>query len=151
MRDYLWQTGWSRLLADFLIMNKWPFLFYDGKKGGVVCTALTFFDCMMARVQVPMAAVEFVVGYHDLVLSLVGWSIYHRTRLPWISLRATFRLLELAPMPQGGRRWFRAPIILSSNAHYAGYAGYTLEQVFCGETMYIFTYKHFYWKLRYFF
>lgn len=37
MRDYLWQTGWSRLLADFLIMNKWPFLFYDGKKGGVVC------------------------------------------------------------------------------------------------------------------
>lgn len=39
-------------------------------------TALTFFDCMMARVQVPMAAVEFVVGYHDLVLSLVGWSPY---------------------------------------------------------------------------
>lgn len=39
-------------------------------------TALTFFDCMMARVQVPMAAVEFVVGYHDLVLSLVGLSPY---------------------------------------------------------------------------
>lgn len=38
-------------------------------------TALTFFDCMMARVQVPMAAVEFVVGYHDLVLSLVGLHI----------------------------------------------------------------------------
>lgn len=31
---------------------------------------------MMARVQVPMAAVEFVVGYHDLVLSLVGLSPY---------------------------------------------------------------------------
>lgn len=30
----------------------------------------------VARVQVPMAAVEFVVGYRDLVLSLVGLSPY---------------------------------------------------------------------------
>lgn len=30
----------------------------------------------VARVQVPMAAVEFVVGYHDIVLSLAGLSPY---------------------------------------------------------------------------
>ena len=52
-------------------------------------TALTFFDCMMARVQVPMAAVEFVVGYHDLVLSLVGLSPYITELVyPEISLRS---------------------------------------------------------------
>ena len=78
MRDYLWQTGWSRLLADFLIMNKRPFLFYDGNKGGVMRLEHSPFSnaVPVARVQVPMAAVEFVVGYRDLVLSLVGLSPY---------------------------------------------------------------------------
>ena len=65
-------------MADFLIINKRPFLFYDGNKGGVVPLEHSPFSNVVpvARVQVPMTAVEFVVGYRDLVLSLVGLTPY---------------------------------------------------------------------------